>query len=351
MTIMAGGTGGHVFPGLAVAAALGRRGAEVRWLGGARGLEGRLVPAAGIPLRRLPVEGLRGRGPAGWLAAPWRVGRALAAALAALRRDRPAVVLGMGGYAAGPGGVAAWLLGIPLVIHEQNAVAGLTNRLLARLARRRLEAFPGTLPGGEHVGNPVREAIAALPPPRARLAGRGGPLRVLVLGGSQGAAALNRVVPEAAAQAGVALAIRHQAGAGKEAAARAAYAAAGVEAEVVPFLDDMAAAYGWADLVVARAGALTVAELAAAGVPSILVPYPHAVDDHQAANAAWLAAAGAAWVVREAELDAPRLAGLLAQAAGDREGLVRMAEAARGRAVTDAAARVAEACLAAAGGR
>lgn len=348
--IMAGGTGGHVIPALAVAGALrGRR--EVVWLGTERGIEARLVPAAGYPVEWIEVAGLRGKGAKGWLLGPFTILRAVRQARAALARRRPGVVLGCGGFASGPGGIAAWLAGTPLVIHEQNAVAGLTNRWLARVAAKVAEGFPGSFPASRHaafVGNPVRPDIAALPPPRERYAARHGPLRLLVIGGSQGAAALNRLVPEAI---GLLPASRrpmvvHQCGTRHRAATEAAYAAAGVAAQVHEYIDDMAAAYAGADLVVARAGASTVAELAAAGVAAILVPFPAAVDDHQTRNAAWLAETGAAQVVAEAGLTGAELANRIATlCSGGRAKLTTMAEAARARAVADAAERVAALCL------
>lgn len=350
--IMAGGTGGHVFPGLAVADALRAQGEAVCWLGSARGLEARLVPAAGIPFYTLPVSGLRGKGMGTWLMAPWRLGAALWAALGLMLRLRPRVVLGLGGFASGPGGLMAAALGRPLVIHEQNAVAGLTNRALARLADRVLQAFPDTFPAPRRpvtVGNPVREDILRLAPPQERLAGREGPLRLLVLGGSLGALALNTRVPEAVARLPAAQRpqIRHQAGERTLEAAREAYRQAGVEADVDPFIEDMAEAYAWADLVICRAGALTVCELAAAGVASLLVPYPHAVDDHQRANARHLADAGAAWLVPQDALDAADLAARLQSL--DRATLGQMAQRARSLACPDAARQVAGACLALAG--
>jgi UDP-N-acetylglucosamine--N-acetylmuramyl-(pentapeptide) pyrophosphoryl-undecaprenol N-acetylglucosamine transferase len=351
--IMAGGTGGHVFPALAVAAVLGARSREVIGLGTRRGIEARLVPAAGYPVEWIDVEGLRGRGLRGWLLAPFTLARAVWQARAALHRRRPGVVLGCGGFVSGPGGVAAWLARIPLVIHEQNAVAGLTNRWLARVAARVAEGFPGSFPAvrhAVHVGNPVRAAIAALPPPRERYAGRTGPLRLLVFGGSQGSAALNRLLPDALARLPAAERpqILHQTGAREAEATARAYRERGIAAEVRSFIDDMAAAYAEADLVVARAGALTVAELAAAGVPALLVPFPAAVDDHQARNAGWLVAAGAARMVAERGLSPLNLADELASlCARGRAGLVEMAEAARARAITDAAERVAGLCLAA----
>lgn len=345
--IMAGGTGGHVFPGLAVARALGERGVDVVWLGSAHGLENEWVPAAGLPLERLAVSGLRGRGLRGWLAAPVRLVRAVRQAGRILKRHAPRSVLSLGGFAAGPGGLAARLGGVPLVVHEQNAVAGLTNRVLARLARRVLAGFPGALPRAEVVGNPVRPDIAGLPAPRARFAGREGPPRLLVLGGSQGARRLNEVVPAALARLpGEARpAVRHQCGARHLEAARAAYRETGIDAEVVPFIDDMASAYGWADLVISRAGALTLAELAAAGLGAVLVPFPHAVDDHQAVNARGFVEAGAAEMLRESALDPASLAERLAPLLADRARLGAMAEAARGLAHADAAERLADACM------
>ena len=354
--IMAGGTGGHVFPALAVAAVLRARDCEVVWLGTRRGIEARLVPAAGIPVEWLRIAGLRGKGAASWLLAPFRLLRAIGAALGIVRRRRPDVVLGLGGFVAGPGGLAARLLRRPLVIHEQNAVAGLTNRLLARLAHTVAEAFPGSFGadvGAITIGNPVRREIEALPLPAAR-ARAGGRTRLLVFGGSQGALALNRLVP--AALALIAAAERplvlHQAGRGQRDAVAAAYRAAGAEAEVREFIDDMAEAYGWADLAVCRSGALTVAELAAAGLPGILVPFPAAVDDHQTANAHFLAARGAAVLLPEATLTAERLAAELRALAGaDARPRFAMAEAARRAAMPGAAERLADLCLTAAGAR
>lgn len=352
VVVMAGGTGGHVFPALAVAQVLRSRGCSVSWLGTRHGIEARLVPAAGIPVDWLDIGGLRGKGWQGWLAAPWRLGKAVAQALAALRLRRPVVVLGLGGFVAGPGGLAARLAGIPLVVHEQNAVAGLTNRALARVAKRVLAAFPTAFPVGRATvtGNPVRHEIAALAPPADRFSGRQGPARLFVFGGSQGALAINRLLPEALGQLPAALrpVVLHQAGRGEArvAAVRAAYAAAGIAAEVCEFVDDMAAEYAAADLVVCRAGALTVTELAAAGVGAVLLPLSTAVDDHQTANAAWLVAAGGARRIDERGLTATALAGQLEQVLADgRESWLRMAIAARGCAVTDAAERVADICL------
>lgn len=346
--VMAGGTGGHVFPGLAAAAALRKRAIPVVWLGAEGGMEATLVPKHGLPFHAIRVGGMRGKGLSRLLATPWILARAVWAALAVLRRERPRCALSMGGYAAGPGGLAATLLGCPLIVHEQNRIPGLTNRVLAKWARRVLTGFPDAFAGrGEWVGNPVREPIASLPPPAERFAGRSGPLRLLVLGGSQGARALNRLLPEAIAKLPAERRpdVWHQCGAKLAEEARAAWAGSGIAARVEPFIADMAAAYAWADLVLCRAGALTIAELTAAGLGALLVPFPHAVDDHQTANARWLVDAGAAELLPEATLDAAVLAARLAALAADRPRLLAMAQAARGLAQIDAAARVADACL------
>ena len=344
VTIMAAGTGGHIFPGLAVARALVERGAQVRWLGTPGGLENRLVPAAGLELDAIRIAGLRGRGLLGWLMAPWRVLAAMGQAMRIFRRQKPQVVLSMGGYVAGPGGLAARLLGIPLVIHEQNAIAGLTNRLLRPLARRVFSGFPGVLKGAIHSGNPVRSDILGLPEPAERARERSGPLRVLVVGGSQGSAMLGKVVPEALARIPEEQRplVVHQAGRQLADTCRH-YEDAGVQADIVEFIDDMAAAWADVDLAICRSGALTVAELAAAGVASILVPFPHAVDDHQTANARFLTGADAAWLVPETELSSERLAEQLATL--DRDQLVAMGQAARRLVQAGAMDRVAEACM------
>jgi len=352
--VMAGGTGGHVFPALAVAEALRARGLEVVWMGTRLGLEARIVPAAGIPVEWITIGGLRGKSLGTRLVAPFKVGLAVLQALRIMLRVKPVVVLGMGGYAAGPGGVAAWLARCPLVIHEQNAIAGTTNRILARLAKRVLAAFPGAFPytvPAEVVGNPVRGAIAALPTPGARFAGRSGAPRLLVLGGSQGALALNEVVPQALARLPVALRpeVRHQAGRNTLDVAQAAYENVGVTAEVTEFIDDMAEAYGWADLAICRAGALTVSELAAAGLPAVLVPFPAAVDDHQTLNGGYLVAAGAAVLVPEKQLSHGRLARVLAGLLGDRGRLLDMARRARGVARPQALAAIERVLLEAGG--
>ncbi len=354
--LMAGGTGGHVFPALAAARVLRERGWEALWLGTRTGLEARLVPAQQIPIEWIEVKGVRGKGLSGWLLAPFRILRAIGQSLRVIRRFRPDVVLGAGGFVSGPGGIAAWLARRPLVIHEQNAVAGLTNRALARLARRVLEGFPGSFPervDADYVGNPVRREIICLAPPEERFAMRKGALRLLVFGGSQGASRLNVVVPAALALMPAELRPRvlHQAGERHLELARELYRKHGVAAEVEAFIDDMADAYGWADLVLCRAGALTVAELAAAGVGALLVPFAAAVDDHQTRNASFLVDAGAGVCLPEAELTPQRLAGEITRLfALGRTGLSRLASEARRLAVPDADRRLAEVCIAVAEG-
>jgi UDP-N-acetylglucosamine--N-acetylmuramyl-(pentapeptide) pyrophosphoryl-undecaprenol N-acetylglucosamine transferase len=344
---MAGGTGGHIFPGLAVADVLRAQGIPVAWLGAAGGMETRVVPAHGIELHTVAVGGLRGKGLKTRLLAPLMLARALLASLRVLRRVRPRSVLSMGGYVAGPGGVAARLTGTPLLVHEQNRVAGYTNRKLAGFARRVLAGFADALPNGEWVGNPVRASIAALPAPAGRFAARTGRPQLLVLGGSLGARALNLALPQALARLDPAQRpqVLHQCGRRGLDEARAAYAGAGVEADVTAFIDDMAASYGWADLAVCRAGALTLAELSAVGLGALLVPYPHAVDDHQTRNAEAVAAVGAAEIKQENELDIQILAQRLAALLADRRQLLAMAEAARTLAKPDAAQTIARACL------
>lgn len=352
--IMAGGTGGHVFPALAVARSLLGSGRAVIWLGSPRGIENRLVPEAGIPLQRVRVAGLRGKGAISWLLAPFKLVVALWDALRIVRSVKPGVVLGMGGFAAGPGGLAAWLLRRPLVIHEQNAAPGLTNRLLAGLAREVLQAFPGSFNGRDNVrtiGNPVRADISALAEPAKRMSGREGPLRLLVLGGSQGALALNKVVAPAIAllRDPQSVKVRHQAGERTYDQAAAAYDKAGVDADISRFIDDMAEAYQWADLVVCRSGALTVSELAAAGLGSLLVPFPSAVDDHQTLNAAFLVDAGAALLLPQSGLCADQLATELQRCVDDRNLVMERAIRARKQASPKATDDLVAACLAAEG--
>jgi UDP-N-acetylglucosamine--N-acetylmuramyl-(pentapeptide) pyrophosphoryl-undecaprenol N-acetylglucosamine transferase len=347
---MAGGTGGHVYPALAVARALQKESQEVVWLGTHRGLESRVVPEAGIDIEWISITGLRRKGVLALLVAPVQMAWALAQALAVIIRRRPAVVLGMGGFVSGPGGVAAWLTRRPLVIHEQNAAAGLTNRLLARLARVVLQAFPGSfnaLSDVETVGNPVREEIAAVPEPGQRYPGREGPLRLLVLGGSQGALALNKTVPAALALLAqdIRPVVRHQCGERTIDAARAAYDGSGIDVELTPFIEDMASAYAWADLVVCRAGALTVAELCAVGLPALFIPYPSAVDDHQTANARAMADVGAAAIIEESTLSANSLFAHLNEWLCERSELQSRAVRARALCRPDALSRITSICL------
>lgn len=349
LLVMAGGTGGHVFPGLAVAELLRAQGWNIHWLGTAERMEAQLVPAHGYPLHTIAIAGVRGNGLKRKLLAPLHILRATWQARAILKKIKPDVVLGMGGFASGPGGVAAWLAGIPLVLHEQNAAAGMTNKLLARLAKRVLIAFAGpfeNLKNTQLVGNPVRAEVLALPAPEARISLDPQPLRLLVVGGSLGAKILNEVVPQAIALAGNAMPdnikVRHQTGKGNSEAVRASYQDLGIAAEVSDFIDDMAAAYGQADLVVCRAGALTVSEIAAAGVGAIFVPLPHAVDDHQTKNARVLSEQGAALLLPQSELTARSLADQLQQLTNNRAQLLAMAQLARTQAITDAAERVIE---------
>lgn len=349
--IMAGGTGGHVFPALAVADMLREKGFRTVWLGTRQGIEARVVPAAGIEIEWLPVSGVRGKGGLTLLLAPFRLMHAGFVALKIFRRVQPCVVLGMGGFASGPGGVIARLLRRPLVIHEQNAIAGFTNRLLARIAQRVLVAFPNTLSDVAHeevVGNPVRSNVVRLDAPKTRFAERAGPLRILVLGGSLGAHALNEIVPAAIVESRVPVEVVHQSGRGDPVAIRTVYDNNNVNATVHAFIEDMAAAYEWADFAVCRAGAMTVYELAAAGLGSVLVPFPHAVDDHQTFNARYLADAGAAIILQERDMTTAGLAAAIREIAS-RERLLTMAENARRKARPHATQQVAEACLALAG--
>ncbi|GHC32441.1 UDP-N-acetylglucosamine--N-acetylmuramyl-(pentapeptide) pyrophosphoryl-undecaprenol N-acetylglucosamine transferase [Kushneria pakistanensis] len=348
--IMAGGTGGHVVPALSLARALQARGIEVHWLGTPRGIENTLVPEAGIPLHHVSIVGLRGNGTLGWLKAPWRLWKAVVQARRIIGSLDVSLVVGLGGFASGPGGLAAWLMKRPLVIHEQNALPGMTNKALARLARRVYAAFPDAFPASRHpvvIGNPVRQEIAAIgeiPQKIETLMGR--PLRLLVVGGSLGAQVLNERVPEALARLApeVRPEVRHQAGKNKDAATIAAYQAAGVEATVSDFIGDMAQAYEWADLVVCRSGALTVTELAAAGRASLLVPFPHAVDDHQTINANYLLKAGAAQLVPQAQMSVQTLSDTLAELL-DAHRLVEMGQRARSVAQLEATDIMARGCM------
>ncbi len=347
--IMAGGTGGHIFPGLAVADVLRSRGLPVYWLGARGGMECTRVPAHGIELDEVRISGVRGKGPGGWMALPFRLVRAVLDANGSIARRRPGCAISFGGYAAGPGGIAAWLRGVPLIVHEQNRVPGMTNKVLARFARRVLQAFPGTFPsdsGAVSCGNPVRDSVVALNEPDARFFQRSGRPRLLVTGGSQGAKVLNETVPRALAllEADRRPRVFHQAGKAGAGPARAAYERAGIEAEVTEFIEEISEAYAWADLVVCRAGALTVSELAAAGLGAVLVPFPHAVDDHQTRNAEFLEEAGGARIVQESALDPDSLAGVLNPLLDSRPAMLEMARASHAAGIRDAAERVADQC-------
>jgi len=342
LLIMAGGTGGHVYPALSVAEEMQRRGVEVVWLGTRQGLEARAVPAAGFDIEWITIRGLRRAGLLGMIRAPFLLLLAMFQTLGVVLRRRPAAVLGMGGFVSGPGALTAWLLRIPVLIHEANAVAGFTNRWLARIADRVMTGFPIEL-GRQalYVGNPVRGDILALPAPAERLAGRRGPLRVLIVGGSQGARALNTRLPELLA--GLPLSIRHQAGRGNGPLVREAYRERDMAVQVTDFIEDMAGAYGWADLVICRAGAMTVAEICASGSAAALVPLPTAAGDHQTHNARLLSDQGAAWLWPEGELSPQAAADFFA--ALSRDALLERATRARALAVADSTRRVGDACM------
>lgn len=343
--IMAGGTGGHIFPALSVADYLRDRGWNVIWLGARAGMEANIVPQRGYAMAWIRFSGLRGKGLIRAALLPLNLLIAFVQSARAIFAHRPDVVLGMGGYVAFPGGMMASLLNRPLAIHEQNSVAGLTNKVLAGVADRVMTGFPDALKRSSWTGNPVRAEIAAVPEPQARYALRTGPLKVLVIGGSLGAQALNEAVPQALALLPAASRpeVTHQAGAGHIEALKANYAKAGVAADARAFIDDMAAAYAASDLVICRAGASTIAELAAAGIAAVLVPFPHAVDDHQTVNARFLSDRGAAVLIPQKELTPERLAQLLSTL--DRVRLVAMAQAARAVGKPDATKAVAEACM------
>ncbi len=346
MIILAGGTGGHVFPALAVAQEMRARGWDVSWMGTPDSFESRTVPGYGFTLETIAAYRLRGQGIAGQLLAPFRLLNAMYQAGKILRRTRPQLVLGMGGFVTGPGGLVSKMLGIPLVIHEQNTIPGLTNRWLARIAAQVLQAFPDSFPQAVDAvvtGNPVRADIAAVAEPAERMRNRDQTARVLVIGGSLGAMALNQQVPLALQQLQRPLIVRHQAGRGKAQATRELYAGK-AWAEVTEFIEDMAEALAWADLVICRAGALTISELAAVGVASVLVPYPHAVDDHQTCNARYLVDGGAAVLLPQSELTMDVLTRQLQTLLGNRAKLLEMALAARALARPDATSTVADCC-------
>ncbi len=348
--ILAGGTGGHIIPALAVAKRLQSADLEVHWLGTQQGLEQQLVPPSNIPLYCIDMQGIRGKGALQLLSAPFRLIHATWQTLQIIKRLQPDVVAGFGGFVSAPGGLAAWLSHKPLVLHEQNAIAGLSNRYLARLAQRVFQAFPNTFaPRYQAVtsGNPVREEIMQISEPTLRFRGRQGALRVLILGGSQGATLFNQIIPAGLATLPAELRpeVLHSAGKHYAAETSATYAGYGVTAQVVEFIDDMAHAYAWADLVICRSGALTIAELAAAGIGSILIPFPHAVDDHQSKNAAWLVTANAAIAIQQGMLSKETLAALLAELSKDRGRLLEMATNARALAMSQATELVSEGCL------
>ena len=355
--IMAGGTGGHVFPALAVARVLRERGVMPVWLGTARGMESKLVPQHHIELELIDVGGVRGKGIATFMRAPFVLTRAVWQAMRVISRRKPVVVFGAGGFASGPGGIAAWLCRKPLVIHEQNAIAGLTNRALAHIARRVFSAFPIVSNGprlkhAECVGNPVRRELSTLPAPAQRFATRTDGMRVLIIGGSQGAKYLNAVVPQALSLLRMheRPQVIHQAGERNFADTQARYRDLNVAGEVKDFIQDMAAMYAWADLIICRAGALTVSELAAVGLGAVLVPFPAAVDDHQTFNAQFLVNAGAALLIQEQDLTPQRLAdGLHNLLSQGRECLLNMAQRARAQAIVDADVRIADVCMQLAG--
>ena len=349
--IMAGGTGGHVFPALAIADYLHQKGIPLFWLGTEKGLEARVVPEKGYKLFTITISGLRGKGLLKWLQAPVIVTVALLQAIIILIRLKPAVVLGMGGFVSGPGGLAAWLMRIPICIHEQNAIAGLTNRLLAPLAHCVMEAFPNTFPKkfmAIATGNPVRPEVCDVVVPEQRIRIDADlPMRVLVLGGSLGARKLNQVVPHTLSCLGpdIRIDIRHQTGSQHYAETESIYRSLNCEVQLESFIENMAEAYAWADIVICRSGALTVAELSAAGVASILVPFPYAVDDHQTANARFLVDAEAAILIQESDLDTNSLGRLLNDLYYTRQHLITMAKKARQLAKPEATRDVAESCL------
>ena len=342
--IMAGGTGGHIFPGLAVAQELTARGWRVHWLGTPGSMESRIVPQHGLPLETIDFSGVRGKGVITLALLPLKLLRAFWQALAVVRRVRPDVVIGMGGYVTFPGGVMAVAAGKPLVLHEQNSVAGMANRVLAGMADRIFTAFPGVFRKGHWVGNPLRAAFTQQPGPAERFAGRSGPLKLLVVGGSLGARALNDIVPQALAllPEDKRPLVMHQSGAAQIEQLRANYQAAGVQAELTPFIDDTAAAFAEADVIVCRAGASTVTEIAAVGAAALFVPFPHAVDDHQSTNARFLVDAGGGWLVQQADMTPRSLADMLLNM--ERPALLERALKAKNMQKTQATREVVSAC-------
>lgn len=352
---MAGGTGGHIFPALAVAKELMARGAQVSWLGTAIGMESHIIPAANIPLHRISIKGMRGKRWHAKLSAPLMLLIAVVQAISILLKIKPSVVIGFGGFASAPGAVAAKLLHKKLIIHEQNAVAGTTNKLLSKWADKKLEAFVGSLPNALAVGNPVRDEIIASYRPDDDAATAADstspikderPVKLLVLGGSRGAQALNEVIP-----AGLALlpaplrpVVWHQTGKDRQRGVDTHYTDNAIRAQVTEFIEDMAAAYRWADLIICRAGALTVSEVSIVGLPAIFIPFPYAIDDHQSHNARWLVGHGAALMERQAALTVDRLAELLTPLLQDKQRLLAMGAKARQLSLPQATRRVADIC-------
>ena len=346
--ILAGGTGGHVMPALAVAEELARQQVDLSWVGTGRGLESRLVPQSGIPFDTIAVQGLRGSGPARLLALPFMLLRAMAQVFRIIRKRKPDAILGMGGFVAGPGGLVGTALGLPLVLHEQNSVAGLTNKCLARISRVVMSGFPSPrgIRNSIWSGNPVRASISEIPEPSVRLCASRPKAHILVLGGSQGAAAFNSDLPELLGRAGIgALEVWHQCGARDDSGVRAGYARVDISCRVERFIDDMAGAYAWSDVVICRAGAMTIAEICCAGVAAIFVPYPHAVDDHQAINAEFMVRNHAALMVREGEWHKGHWLKELKRLLDNRDALIAMADAARRLAKPEASRFVANACM------
>jgi UDP-N-acetylglucosamine--N-acetylmuramyl-(pentapeptide) pyrophosphoryl-undecaprenol N-acetylglucosamine transferase len=340
LMVMAGGTGGHVFPGLAVAHRLQEQGWEIRWLGTADRMEADLVPKHGIEIDFIKVKGLRGQGIAKLIKAPFQIFSAILQARKHLKKWQPDAVLGMGGYVSGPGGIAAWTMGIPVVLHEQNGVAGLTNQWLSKIAKKVFQAFPGAFPNAEVVGNPVRQDLIDTEEPQQRLEGREGDIRILVMGGSQGARILNQTLPPVMAKLGSGYTIRHQAGKGNSEEVAELYRSNAVDnADVTEFIDDVAQAYRWADLVICRSGALTVSELAAVGVGAIFIPFMHK-DRQQALNGDHLVHSGAAYMIEQPDLTVEKLAQQVKQL--DRLQLLELAKNARKAAKLDADTRVAQ---------
>lgn len=340
LLVMAGGTGGHVFPAIAVAQELQQQGWEICWLGTKDRMEADLVPKHGIPIEFIQISGLKGKGIKALLTVPFVILKAVLQARKIIKKFKPNAVLGMGGYVSGPGGIAAKLCGVPVILHEQNAVAGLTNKWLSKIARRVLQAFPNAFPDAEVAGNPVRQDLFDITAPEQRFAERTMPINILVMGGSQGALVINQTVPEVAKKLGNQIFISHQVGKGKLSDVEEVYQSTqnGVASE---FIDDMKAAYEWADLVICRSGALTVCEIAAAGLPAIFVPFQHK-DRQQFLNAEYLVDAGAAYVIEQPDFTPEKLLSVLEPLIEDRQKLTEMAVKARAKATPTAAKRVAE---------